>query len=112
MPSAARTATARRNSPIRSGPRPSSASATVPFPRTVACFFDDEDRLFDRVLDVAGARPREFFARVVCARRVEERDLLEEDFDLVATVWPTLVEDTDRIGAFRALSHNLRATRA
>lgn len=57
----------------------------------------------------AGARPRAFFARVVCDRRVDERD--EEDLDFVATVNVTLVDFEDRGPSFRAQSCSLRAQR-
>ena len=93
---------------MRSGSRPFSASLNAPFEPLLLLFFAPDFRVVER----EGARPRELFARVDCVRLAEDRDLLEEDLDLVATVWPTLVEDHDRVPSFRALCHRSRAKSA
>lgn len=63
-------------------------------------------RAVDR-LDLAGARPRVDFVRDDALR-----DLLFEDFDVVATVNVRLVETTVTVASFRAPCAALRAYRA
>lgn len=61
---------------------------------------------------LAGARPREVFARVDDDRRVDDREDAEEDLDFVATVNATLVDLGARELSFRAQSCSRRAERA